>query len=196
MELLHKDIISTGDMMTIKRTADPTEQNQILHFSLKQKCTEEAEQVLDEFRDLFIDETDAEKVVWDLLQEDIIDEGDLNIITGAKDRQLQNKIFHYCLKRKCTVEAFKIVCEIFTKVKGNPKMKALGKAMRKKLETGVCVCACVHACVCAFVGVCMLVISCVWCGVRYCSTPSRAIAASITLFTITFNQSITVSFLT
>ena len=73
MELLHKDIISRGDMMTIKRTADPIEQNQFLHFCLKQKCTE---------------------------------------------------------------EAFKTVCKVFKEVEGNPKMRALGDNMRRMLETG------------------------------------------------------------
>ena len=41
MELLHEDIISRGDVRTITRTADPTEQNLILHFCLKEKCTKE-----------------------------------------------------------------------------------------------------------------------------------------------------------
>ena len=102
MELLHKEIISRGDMMTIKRTAEPTEQNQILHFCLKQKCTE---------------------------------------------------------------EAFKTVCKAFIEVEGNPKMRALGGDMRRMLETGVCVC--VRACTLVYVlvGVHMLVNSCVWCGV-------------------------------
>ena len=42
MELQYEDIISRGDVRTIRRTADPTEQNQILHSCLKEKCTKEA----------------------------------------------------------------------------------------------------------------------------------------------------------
>ena len=41
MELQHEGIISRGDVRTITRTADPTEQNLILHFCLKEKCTKE-----------------------------------------------------------------------------------------------------------------------------------------------------------
>ena len=42
MELQHEDIISRGDVSMIRRTADPTEQNQILHSCLKEKCTKKA----------------------------------------------------------------------------------------------------------------------------------------------------------
>ena len=42
MELVHKDIISRGDLRTITRAEDPTQQNQILHLCLKDKSTVEA----------------------------------------------------------------------------------------------------------------------------------------------------------
>ena len=111
----------------------------------------EAEQVLNEFRDKFIEDMDAEKVLWDLLEKGIIDGGNLRAITESKDTIQQNKMLHLCLKQKCTLKAFKTVCEVIIEVKGYPKMRALGEDMRQKLETGVCVCVCMWSvcmCVC------------------------------------------------
>ena len=105
--------------------------------------------MLDLFRGQFIDEIDAEKVVWDLLDADIIDKGDQRTITEAKDTTQQNKILHRCLKEKCTLDALRSVCAIIKAVKGNPKMAALGDKMMRRLETGVCVCVeCDCVCIC------------------------------------------------
>lgn len=52
------------------------------------------------------------------------------------------------LKDKCTEDALTTVYEIIIAEKGNPKMNALGEAMKEKLETGknfVCV-ACARSC--------------------------------------------------
>ena len=115
----------------------------------------EAEQVLDEFRDQFIAGADAGPIIMELLHRDIINRGDMKTITRTADPTEQNQILHFCLKEKCTTEALKIVCDVFTKVKGNPKMRALGEDMRQKLETGVCVvCVCV-LCVCVCMHVCI-----------------------------------------
>ena len=99
-----------------------------------------AEKVHDQFRGQFIDEMDAEKVVLDLLEADIIDKGDQRTITEAKDTIQQNKILHRCLKEKCTLDAMRSVCAIVKAVKGNPKMAALGDKMMRRLdtETGMC----------------------------------------------------------
>ena len=85
----------------------------------------------------------AEDVVWDLQEANIINQGDLRTITEAKDTTKQNKILHRCLKDKCTLKALRSICAIIMAVEGNPKMAALGKKMVTKLETetGVCVCA-------------------------------------------------------
>ena len=96
--------------------------------------------MLDHFRDRFIDEMDAEKIVWDLLEADIIDKGDQRTITEAKDPTQQNKILHRCLKEKCTLDALRSVCVTIKAVKGNPKMTALGDKMMSRLETGMHVC--------------------------------------------------------
>ena len=137
---------------------------------------------------------DSNAVVLDLLHYNIISKGDQKTITMNMDQTQQNKFLHLYLNEKCTRDTFLLVCDIISDVKGNPKMRALGTAMRRRLETGVCVCVCVHAhvFVCALlylkVYIHMLVNSCDWCGsvVRCCSTPSRADAAHITssIFTV------------
>ena len=106
----------------------------------------------------------AEDVVWDLQEANIINQGDLRTITEAKDTTKQNKILYKCLKEKCTLEALRSFCAITMDVKGNPKMAALGKKMIRRLEikTGMCVCVCV--CVCWSVSV-----VCVCVRVRLCA---------------------------
>ena len=100
----------------------------------------------------------------------------MKAVTRTADPTEQNQILHFCLKEKCTTEALKIVCDVFTKVKGNPKMRALGEDMRQKLETGVCVCVCVYVecvyvCMRVSVYVCMRVCMCV-CMYCFCDLPS------------------------
>ena len=108
-----------------------------------------AEEVLDQFRDQFIKEMEAEKVTEELLHKDIISRGDQRAITRAEDPTLQNQVLHRCLREKCTLDALKSVCVTIKAVKGNPKMAALGDKMMRRLETGMCVCVwsatvCVH----------------------------------------------------
>lgn len=42
LDLLHYDIISEGDLRTIRRTMNRIQQNSFLHFYLKSKCTEDS----------------------------------------------------------------------------------------------------------------------------------------------------------
>ena len=123
----------------------------------------EAEHVLNEFRETFIDVMDANAVALDLLDYNIIDSGDEKRLATTSNQRQQNQFLHLSLKQKCTVEAFKTVCDLLIKVKGNPRMRALGEDMRQRLETGVCVCmrawhACVRVCACMCACVHMLVI--------------------------------------
>jgi len=90
---------------------------------------------------------DAEAVVGGLLHKDIIDEGDERDITSARNPTRQNEKLHLCLRRKCTLDALMTVCDIMAAVRGNPNMLALGEAMKRRLETGMCVCACMYVCV-------------------------------------------------
>ena len=93
--------------------------------------------MLDQFRDRFIEEVDAEAVVADLLHNNIIDEGDKRAITIDRNPRLQNQELHLCLRRKCTPDALMTVCDIMTAVRGNPNMLALGEAIKERLVTGV-----------------------------------------------------------
>ena len=125
-----------------------------------------AKQVLDQFRDQFIEDMDANSVVMELLHEGIIHEGDRREISKVHNPQEQNAILHLYLKKKCTNIALKTVCDLVIRVDGNPKMTALGKAMKERLEAGkwcvcMCVCACIRTCVCVCVcGVCVCVCVC------------------------------------
>ena len=85
---------------------------------------------------------DSNAVVLDLLYYNIISDGDQRTITMTMDRTEQNKFLHLYL-RKCTEDAFRSVCDIISAVKGNPKMSALGTAMKRRLATGNYVCVCV-----------------------------------------------------
>ena len=101
---------------------------------------------------------DANVVVWEFLHRGFISEGDKNKLTQFDEPRQCNQFLHWTLVQKYTEDAFEIVCNIITAVKGNPKMKALGESMKRRLETGgymsVCVwggggacgCICVWAC--------------------------------------------------
>ena len=93
---------------------------------------------------------DSNAVVLDLLHHGIISRGDQRTITRTEDPTEQNKFLHLYLKEKCTEDAFHLVCDIISGVKGNPKMSALSAAMKLRLATGncVCVCVCVRVCAC------------------------------------------------
>ena len=79
---------------------------------------------------------DANAVVLELLHNNIIDRGDQRTIAANTNPTQQNQFLHLILKEKCTEDAFETVCDIITAVKGNPKMKALGESMKRRLETG------------------------------------------------------------
>ena len=112
----------------------------------------EATQVLDRFRGPFLEEVDANSVVYDLLHDKIISDGDHKKITTTLDRKEQNGFLHLYLK-KSTDEVFKEACEIIIKhgKDGRSKMKALGEQMiaalneakEQSLVTGVCAQECV-----------------------------------------------------
>ena len=71
-----------------------------------------------------------------LLHNDIIDEGDQKEVSNVSNPIEQNEILHLCLKKKCTNDALKTVCDVMIGVVGNPKMAALGTDMQKRLEAG------------------------------------------------------------
>ena len=97
-----------------------------------------AKEVLDQFREEFISDMDAVAVVYDLLNMGTINEGTLNKVTTESNPEDQNKILHLKLM-KCTDKHLMGVCDTIIAVKGNPKMTALGEAMKKELVASKCV---------------------------------------------------------
>ena len=84
---------------------------------------------------------DTKAIDMELLRRGIIDKGDQRGIEIELNPDRKNQILHACLMKKCTDDALKIVCDVIIGVAGNPRMKALGKDMMKRLETGKwCVC--------------------------------------------------------
>ena len=98
-----------------------------------------AKQVLGDFRDKFIADVDANTVVWELLHKNIIPRGIQKSISKTDEPKQQNEILHDCLQRSCTKVALIKVCDIIVAVNGNPKMRDLGEAMKRRLHTGKCV---------------------------------------------------------
>ena len=109
-----------------------------------------AEQVLDHFRDRFIAEMDANAIVLELEHRGIISNGDQTEVRQETNPTQKNQLLHACLKKKCTLEALMVVCDVITEVKGNPKLKSLGEDMKTELEKGlsyVGYCTVMHLCV-------------------------------------------------
>ena len=90
---------------------------------------------------------DATAIVLELEHRGVISNGDQLTISLNKDATQQNQLLHACLKKKCNAKALTDVCDVITKVKGNPKMKSFGEDLKMEWEKGVC-CHCVCACVC------------------------------------------------
>ena len=105
-----------------------------------------ADDVLDNFRDLFIAHMDANTIMYGLEHANIIADGDLKRIERNPDARQQNEILHRCLKRSCDKKALMEVCGMMIAVRGNRKMNSLGNDMKCQLEKGICVC--MHVCMC------------------------------------------------
>ena len=108
-----------------------------------------AELVLKEYRERFISEMDASSVVSDFAYHSIISDGVRESIAKANGPRQRNSILHDYLLQTCTNDAMMTACDMITSVQGNPKMFALGKDMKRRLESGVCVCVWVGGCACA-----------------------------------------------
>ena len=92
-----------------------------------------AEQVLENLRERFINEMDANVIVLDLKHQDIISDGDVETIRDMKENIQRNQFLHAHMKAKCTTEALMKVCDAIISVRGNPRMKQLGQVMKDKL---------------------------------------------------------------
>ena len=83
---------------------------------------------------------DASSIVFELGDKSIISMGDFESITRSSDPMQQNQILHLALLSKCTINALKVVCDVIISVRGNPRMKALGRDMKTMLEGKCSVC--------------------------------------------------------
>ena len=97
-----------------------------------------AEQVLDAFRQRFIEEVDADAIVMNLKYHNILGDGQQKRITQTDDGRQKNQFLHDFLLRSCTKEAMLKVCGEMINTPGNPKMNQLGKELKSALEKGEC----------------------------------------------------------
>ena len=89
---------------------------------------------------------DATAITMDLVHHDIITDGDQSDVTSKGDKKQKNEFLHTLLRDKCTTEALMTVCDLVIAVRGNPKMKRFGEDLKRALEAGVCLSACVFIC--------------------------------------------------
>ena len=132
------------------------------------------EQVLDELRPRFIEEIDANSIVFNLKYMGIISERDLMTITQNNDTIWQNQFLFDHVRSKCNEKALMIFCDEVMSVQSNPRMKAFGEDM-KRLLAGKHLCVCVCACVCARVCVHAWVHGCVRVCVKALSSPQNSL---------------------
>ena len=90
------------------------------------------------FRQRFIADVDANAIVYDLEDQDIISDGDLKEVTRTPSGVEQNQFLHRCLKRQATECTLLKVCDIMIGRRGNSRMNRVGKEMKSALETGRC----------------------------------------------------------
>ena len=95
------------------------------------------DQVLDDFRDRFIKEMDANAIIFELEQLKIITEGKMNTIRDTKEPKEKNATLHLLLKKTSTKDSMMTVCKVIIAVEGNPKMQKLGEDMMKMLSRSV-----------------------------------------------------------
>ena len=82
---------------------------------------------------------DASSVVHELAYQHIIPDGIKARVLATMSARQQNEILHNYLLETSTSESFLTTCGIIIKFKGNPRMRALGKEMKKELGTGNCI---------------------------------------------------------
>ena len=97
------------------------------------------DQVLDHFRDRFIREVDASAIVFGLENKGIIPNGVLTAVNRETSATLQNVVLYAHLESTSTKDSLMTACEGIIAVPGNPKMRALGKDMKRMLEGKCCV---------------------------------------------------------
>ena len=90
--------------------------------------------VLEKFWERFIQEVDANSIMYDLKHEDIISDGDVKTISQNTEARQNNQFLHGQLMAKCDKESLMKVCDIIIAVNGHPRMKRLGQDMKRMLQ--------------------------------------------------------------
>ena len=57
-------------------------------------------------------------------------------ISRTDEPEQKNEILHDWLQGSCSKEILMDICDIIMAVKGHPKMRELGEAMKSRLQTG------------------------------------------------------------
>ena len=91
-------------------------------------------QVLNDFREQFIADMDANTLVMELSSK--IPHSVQEKISRTEEPEQKNEILHDWLQGTCTKETLMEVCDIIVALKGHPKMRELGEAMKSRLQTG------------------------------------------------------------
>ena len=83
------------------------------------------------FRQRFIADVDANAIVYDLEDQDIISDADLEEVRAMKGAKQKNQYLYRCLMKKNTKVSVLKVCSIMIKEEGNPKMKQFGRDLEQ-----------------------------------------------------------------
>ena len=100
-------------------------------------------EVLCHFRQQFIDDTDAQHIVFNLKNKKIISDAVLKAVNKEDGTTRKNEILYENLERTSTRKSLATVCDEMISVSGHPKMKQLGEDMKNRLLgkwVFVCVC--------------------------------------------------------
>ena len=111
------------------------------------------EQILEQFCDRFMKEIDAKAIMYELKRKDIIGAAEVTTISQNNNPDQNNGLLYDRLLNTCDDESFTKVCDMIIAVRGNPKMKNLGKEMKSMLASEF-MCTCDLVCLC-----CQLVVN-------------------------------------
>ena len=114
------------------------------------------DQILDRFRDRFLEEMNARDIVHHLRHYKLISDSTAKTVIESPDAIEGNHILYAYLKATSTRDSLKTVCDMIIAVRSNPRMRAFGEDMKRELEGKCCVChtymrAHMHVCMCGFV---------------------------------------------
>ena len=92
------------------------------------------DEVLRHFRKRFIEEVNAQRIVFKLEHMGIISDAVLTTVNREDGTTKQNEILYDHLKRTSTGDSLTTVCDVMISVSGNPKMNQFGQHMKNELQ--------------------------------------------------------------